>query len=108
MKYEKLAALLTKSRTPICVGLGLLLLSQGAMAEDMGDGLCGFYNKFVGKTLFGVTLLSIVGGGLGTLFGGEMSDFLKILAKIVMVIGVILGGAGVITAAFAAFNSQGC
>lgn len=105
---DKSVASMLKSNAPIIVGLGLLLLSNGAMAQDMGDGLCGFYNKFMGKTLFGITLLSIVGGGLGILFGGEMTDYLKTLAKIVMVVGIMLGAAQLITVAFKAFGGMTC
>lgn len=108
MTFEQMMARLVKSKVPLLVGLGLLMLSNGAMAQDMGDGLCGFYNKFMGKTLFGITLLAIVGGGLAVLFGGEMTDYLKTLAKIVMVVGIMLGAAQLITVAFRAFGGMTC
>ncbi len=108
MTFEDTMARLVKSKVPLLVGLGLLMMSNGAMAQDMGDGLCGFYNKFMGKTLFGITLLAIVGGGLAVLFGGEMTDYLKTLAKIVMVVGIMLGAVQLITVAFRAFGGMTC
>lgn len=74
----------------IAVGTVLLMQHFGVFAADMGDTLCEVANMLTGKTLMGVLFFAVIGAAMGVLFGGEMTDFLKILAKVVLVVGIVL------------------
>jgi type IV secretory pathway VirB2 component (pilin) len=74
----------------IAIGMALLMQHFGVFAADMGDPLCDVSNMLTGKTMLGVMFFAVIGGGMGVFFGGEMTDFLKIIAKLILVVGIIL------------------
>lgn len=93
----------------LVVGLGLMLMSNGAFAADeMGDGICKVVNLLTGKWLFGFTILATLGAGAGLLFGGEMTDGLKKIATIISVVGLILATSSIMSMAFTAFSGTSC
>lgn len=88
-----------------------LVLHHGAFAQtsdELGGGVCKLVNMLTGKWLFGIAVLSLLGGGAALLFGGEMTDALKLLAKVFTIIGMILGATGLLTFAFAKFSGMSC
>lgn len=92
----------------VSVGVMLLLVSTGASAADeLGDGVCKLVAFLTGKWLFGITLLATAGAGATVMWGAEISDLLKNVAKIITVVGVILGMSSILSMAFTAF-SQTC
>lgn len=93
----------------LSLGMGLLMISNGAMAADeMGDGICAVVNLLNGKFLFGFGMLAVLGSGAALLFGGEITDGLKKVATIIAVIGIILAASSLFKLAFSAFASQSC
>ena len=97
----------------LAVGVGLLLVSGGAMAQaadgkDLGDGICKLVKVLTGKWLFGFTILATVGAGAALLFGGEITDGLKKIATIITIIGIILSTGSILSFAFSAFAGASC
>lgn len=93
-------------QTVMMVGVVLLLTSTGALAADeLGDGVCNLVHFLTGKWLFGITLLATAGAGATVMWGAEISDLLKNVAKIITVVGVILGMASILSLAFSAFSA---
>lgn len=89
----------------VIVGVMLLLVSTGASAADeLGDGVCKLVEFLTGKWLFGITLLATVGAGATVMWGAEISDMLKNIAKVITVVGVILGMSSILSLAFASFT----
>lgn len=84
----------------LAVGAALLLVSTGAAADELGDGICRLVTLLTGKWLFGFTILATLGAGAALLFGGEITDGLKKLATIITVVGMILAMASILTMAF--------
>jgi hypothetical protein len=93
----------------LAVGLGLLLVSNGAFAADeMGDGICKLVDQLTGQWLFGFTILATLGAGAALLFGGEMTDGLKKIATIISVVGLILATSSILSMAFNKLASNAC
>lgn len=86
----------------------LLMVSTGARADELGDGICKLVGILTGKWLFGFSILAILGGGVSVIGGAEMTDALKKLATIVSVIGLILAATSILTFAFSKFNGMTC
>lgn len=92
----------------VIVAASLALVSMGASADEMGDGICKLVKTLTGKWLFGFTILATLGAGAALLFGAEMTDGLKKLATIISVVGMILAMSTILTAAFTAFGTVSC
>lgn len=96
-------------KVALMVGLGLLLVSNGAFAADaMGDGICAVVKALTGKWLFGFTILATLGAGAALLFGAEITDGLKKIATIITIVGMILGMSSILSMAFSTFGSSAC
>jgi len=96
----------TRVQTAVMLGIVLLLTSTGASAADqLGDGVCKLVAFLTGKWLFGITLLATAGAGATVMWGAEISDLLKNVAKIITVVGVILGMSSILSLAFTAFST---
>lgn len=98
-------------KAALIVGLSLLLVSTGALAQTadpMGEGICKLVALLTGKWLFGFTILATLGAGSALLFGAEISDGLKKLATIITVVGMILAMSSLLSMAFTKFSSAGC
>ena len=82
----------------LAVAAGLLMVSSGAMAQEvvtgdsMGNSMCKVIEIFTGKYLFAFSVLAVVGAGLALLFGGEITDGLKKIATIIAIVGMIMMG----------------
>jgi type IV secretory pathway VirB2 component (pilin) len=90
------------------IALGMLMVSTGASADEMGDGICKLVSILTGKWLFGFSILAILGGGVSVIFGAEMTDGLKKIATIISIIGIILASTSILTFAFSKFNGMAC
>ncbi|MDZ4153604.1 TrbC/VirB2 family protein [Methylicorpusculum sp.] len=84
------------------------LMSTGAYADEMGDGVCKLVNLLTGKWLFGFAILATLGAGAALLFGAEMTDGLKKVATIISVVGMILAMSSILKLAFTAFGGLSC
>lgn len=95
-------------RVAVVMGLGMLLVSNGAYAavDETGDGICRLVNLLTGKWLFGFTILATMGAGAAVLFGGEITDGIKKIATIITVVGLIIATASLLSMAFTKFQDQ--
>ncbi|WP_207002658.1 TrbC/VirB2 family protein [Trinickia mobilis] len=75
----------------------LWLYMVGARATSMpwDTGLCSFANALLGKTAFCIALAAIFGAGSKLIFGEEVTGIVKSLLAIVIVIGILVGGASI-------------
>lgn len=80
----------------LCVA-ALVMISNQAFAAgvDPGVAICKLFSLLSGKWLFGMGMLAIFGGGAAILFGGEITDGLKKVATIVLVIGLIVASTNI-------------
>lgn len=83
----------------------LLLVATGVQASTNGSlpwegGLKTLADSITGPVAAILSLLSIVGAGGGLLFGGEMNTFIKTMAYLVLVIGMVVGAANLMSAFF--------
>lgn len=97
-----------KSFIVYAVMVSLMLASQAASADELGKGICDVVNLLTGKWLFGFTLLATLGSGAAVLFGAELSEFLKKIASIISVVGIIMVTGQLLTMAFSKFGSAAC
>jgi type IV secretion system protein VirB2 len=56
--------------------------------------------SLTGPIALGLALIAIFCSGLGLIFGGEMNDFVKSCVKVVFVVSLLVGGAGVLANLF--------
>lgn len=103
---------ISKSREKLMVAVilaaSLALVSTGAWADEMGDGICKLVNLLTGKWLFGFTILATLGAGAALLFGAEMTDGLKKVATIISVVGMILAMSSILSLVFSKFGGVTC
>lgn len=86
-KINKIVAVMDS----ILLAAGMLTISNSAFATDnLSTGLCAVWHDLAGTPLFIVGMLSIFGGGMAIIFGGEMTDMLKKVATTAVVVGIIL------------------
>lgn len=89
---------------PTLIGLVLLAFVNLAFAasgsDELGDGMCSLTSVLTGKWLFGITMLSMLGGGTTLMFGAEISEAMKKLVGILTIFGLILSFAGLIRTIF--------
>lgn len=78
----------------------LLLTSHAALADELGNGLCDVVQIFTGKVMFSITMLATIGAGLAVLFGAELSEFIKKVASIIAIVGIIMILGQLLTKAF--------
>lgn len=57
-------------------------------------------DSLTGPVAFGISLVAIVGAGVGLIFGGEISGFLKASLILALVIGLIVSASSVLTGLF--------
>ena len=104
------AKTLRKCAPPLVAAL-LMLTAGAAFAADgseMGEGICRLVNLLTGKWLFGIAVLSMVGGGVALLFGAELTDGVKKMVTIITIVGMILSFGGLLSLAYAQMSSAGC
>ncbi len=87
------------------VAAGPVLADAG---DELGDGICKVVNILTGKWLFGGAVLATIGGLVGIIFGGEISDGIKKVATIVTILGLCVGIPGILAFAFKKFSGQTC
>jgi type IV secretory pathway VirB2 component (pilin) len=91
----------------------LLLLATGAAfattsttsSDELGTGICALVTLLQGKFLFGIAVLSMVGGGGALLFGAELSDGVKKAVTITAIVGMIISFSSLLTTAFSSMTS---
>jgi type IV secretory pathway VirB2 component (pilin) len=103
-----------KSLLLAALGTALMLAANVALADTStgtdytGDGICQLVTLLKGKTLFGIAVLGMLGGGLPLVFGAEMTDGVKTAVKIVFVVGLIVSFASILSMAFASAGIVSC
>lgn len=100
-----------KKQLPVVVGVLLMLAVNtafAASADELGDGICKIVNLLTGKFLFGISVLSMVGGGAALLFGAELTDGVKKMVTIVTIVGMILSFGGILSMAFNSLSGAQC
>lgn len=110
---QKLEQLMSGWKIALVVGVGLLLVSNGALAQsadgsELADGICKVVNVLTGKWLFGFTMLATIGSGAALLFGAEITDGLKKMATIITVVGIIIAMSSLLSMAFTKFSGTTC
>lgn len=85
----------------------LLLLAVEMYASDSGGSglpwegaMSTLTDSLTGPVAFGISLVAIVGAGVGLIFGGEISGFLKASLILALVIGLIVSASSVLTGLF--------
>ena len=92
----------------MCVAAPALAQSAMGAGDELGDGICKVVNILTGKWLFGGAVLATIGGLVGIIFGGEISDGIKKVATIVTILGLCVGIPGILAFAFKKFAGQTC
>ncbi|WP_442765600.1 TrbC/VirB2 family protein [Sulfurospirillum cavolei] len=85
------------------IGLGVAMASTSSQGLPWEDGLTTLKNSITGPVASVISLMAIVASGVGLVFGGEFSGFVKTLLYIVLVVSVIVGAANIL----ALVNSSG-
>ena len=85
------------------IGLGVAMASTSSQGLPWEDGLTTLKNSITGPGASVISLMAIVASGVGLVFGGEFSGFVKTLLYIVLVVSVIVGAANIL----ALVNSSG-
>jgi type IV secretory pathway VirB2 component (pilin) len=86
-------------------GLALLLVSNLALASNATglpweDPLQMIADSLTGPVAFAISLVAMAVAGGMLLFGGEMTEFGKMICKLVLALGIMLGGAGLLGTLF--------
>jgi hypothetical protein len=81
----------------VALAAGLLLVSGMAMADPLSGGICGFYAMMTGKVMFGAAMLGIFGSLFALVWGGEITDGIKKVATIVLIVGIVMAAAKIIS-----------
>lgn len=100
-----------KKQLPVMVGVLLLMTVNAAFAagaDELGSGICQIVNLLTGKFLFGISVLSMVGGGAALLFGAELTDAVKKMVTVVAIVGMILSFGGILSLAYNAMSGAAC
>ncbi|AVA38355.1 TrbC/VirB2 family protein [Cupriavidus metallidurans] len=100
-----------KKQLQAIVGVVLLVAVNVAFAangDELGDGICKVVNLLTGKFLFGISVLSMVGGGAALLFGAELTDGIKKMVTILTIVGMILSFGGILSLAYNAMSGAAC
>jgi len=77
------------------LGVSYLLAAQAGQGLPWEDPLTTIKNSITGPVAFGISILAIVGAGIGLVFGGEISGFIKTIIYIVLVIAMIVGAVNI-------------
>ena len=56
--------------------------------------------SITGPVAFAISLLGIVSAGCGLVFGGELSEFVKVLLKLILVVSLIVGAGSILSILF--------
>lgn len=83
------------------LGLGVAMASTTGMPWE--DPLTTIKNSVTGQVAMVISLCAIVAAGVGLVFGGEFSGFVKTLLYVVLVISIIVGAANIL----ALFSTRG-
>jgi type IV secretion system protein VirB2 len=85
------------------LGLGVAMASTSSQGLPWEDPLTTIKNSITGPVAMVISLLAIVASGVGLVFGGEFSGFVKTLLYVVLVISLIIGSANIL----ALFSTSG-
>ncbi len=95
--------------TALMLGANVALAQTTSTGTDYtGDGVCSLVTLLKGKTLFGVSVLGMLAGGLPLIFGAEMTDGVKTAVKIVFIVGLIVSFSSILSMAFSAAGIVSC
>lgn len=100
-----------KKHAPVALAVMLVFAANVAFAADgdeLGDGICKVVNLLTGKWLFGISVLSMIAGGVALLFGAELTDGVKKVVTIVTIVGTMLAFSGILSMAFSRFSGVSC
>lgn len=83
--------------------LGLSVAMASTQGMPWEDPLTTIKNSITGPVAMIISLVAIVAAGVGLVFGGEFSGFVKTLLYVVLVISIIVGAANIL----ALFSTSG-
>ncbi|AMR78034.1 TrbC/VirB2 family protein [Cupriavidus nantongensis] len=101
----------SKKQRNAIVGALLMIAVNVAFAangDELGNGICQIVNLLTGKFLFGISVLSMVGGGSALLFGAELTDGVKKMVTVVAIVGMILSFGGILSLAYNSMSGAAC
>jgi len=101
----------SKKQRHAIVGALLMVAVNVAFAangDELGNGICQIVNLLTGKFLFGISVLSMVGGGSALLFGAELTDGVKKMVTVVAIVGMILSFGGILSLAYNSMSGAAC
>ncbi len=85
------------------LGLGVAMASTSSQGLPWEDPMTTIKNSITGPVAMVISLCAIVAAGVGLVFGGEFSGFVKTLLYVVLVISIIVGAANIL----ALFSTRG-
>lgn len=93
--------------SPLLLLFVLLMLAAPAFAGGGGglpweSPLTMISNSLTGPVAFVVSLLCLLGAGVGLAFGGQMNDFLRTILIVVLVIALLVSGGNILQLLFGA------
>jgi type IV secretory pathway VirB2 component (pilin) len=90
--------------------IAVMLLASSGYADGLSQGGAGdlpwegamekLTSSIKGPVAFGISLVAIIGAGIGLIFGGEISGFLKASLILALVIGLIVSASNVLSGLF--------
>lgn len=85
--------------------VGTSVFADGLSASGAGDlpwegAMSKLTASIKGPVAFGISLVAIIGAGIGLIFGGEISGFLKASLILALVIGLIVSASNVLSGLF--------
>lgn len=85
--------------------IGSSVYADGLSAGGAGDlpwegAMSKLTASIKGPVAFGISLVAIIGAGIGLIFGGEISGFLKASLILALVIGLIVSASNVLSGLF--------
>lgn len=87
--------------------VALTLFSPAVFANNGAGGvlpwegpLATFVTSITGPVAIGISLVAIVAAGATLIFGGEVSEFVRRMIMVILVIALIVAAAGVLTSLF--------